>query len=149
MKNPYEDMLHFLPPVSEKHAKMSMLQRAAQFSPFAALTGYEAVIAETGRLTEPLRELDDNRKEVLDGCLQRLQQCITQHPISCRITEKTAAAILQWKGLCKRSTVTGESFCWRMDLSSRSTAFLKFMIDKRQKPTGFPSVFCQSFSFLL
>ena len=80
MKNPYEDMLHLLPPVSEKHAKMSMLQRAAQFSPFAALTGYEAVIAETGRLTEPLRELDDNRKEVLDGCLQRLQQCSTQHP---------------------------------------------------------------------
>ena len=62
MKNPYEDMLHLLPPVSQKHAKMSMLQRAAQFSPFAALTGYEAVIAETGRLTEPL------------------QQCITQHP---------------------------------------------------------------------
>ena len=80
MKNPYEDMLHLSPPVSQKHAKMSMLQRAAQFSPFAALTGYEAVIAETGRLTEPLRELDDNRKEVLDGCLQRLQQCITQHP---------------------------------------------------------------------
>ena len=80
MKNPYDDMLHLSPPVSEKYPKMSMQQRAAQFSPFAALTGYEAVIAETGRLTEPLRELDDNRKAVLDGCLQRLQHDIEQHP---------------------------------------------------------------------
>lgn len=80
MKNPYEDMLYLSPPVSEKHPKMSMQQRAAQFSPFAALTGYDAVISETGRLTEPFRELDDSRKEVLDGCLQRLQHNIEQHP---------------------------------------------------------------------
>ena len=124
MKNPYDDMLHLSPPVSEKYPKMSMQQRAAQFSPFAALTGYEAVIAETGRLTEPLRELDDNRKAVLEDCLQRLERC-------------------------GKSTITGESFGWTMDALFQSTAFLKFMMDKGQKPAVFPSVFCRSFSFLL
>ncbi len=83
MRDPYDDIRGLPPPVSEKHPKMSMRQRAAQFSPFAALTGYEAAIAETGRLTEPLRELDDSRKEVLDGCLQRLQRCLDSRPRVC------------------------------------------------------------------
>jgi len=73
-------MLELQPPVSQKHARMSMQQRAAQFSPFAALTGYAEAIAEAGRLTEPLRELDDGRKEQLDHHLQKLQQRQEQRP---------------------------------------------------------------------
>lgn len=42
--DPYEDILHLPRPVSEKHPRMPREKRAAQFSPFAALTGYEEVI---------------------------------------------------------------------------------------------------------
>ena len=48
----YSDIIHLPHPVSEKHPRMPMQDRAAQFPPFAALTGYEEAIYETGRLTE-------------------------------------------------------------------------------------------------
>ncbi len=48
----YDDIIHLPHHVSTKHPQMSLLDRAAQFSPFAALTGYESVIEETARLTE-------------------------------------------------------------------------------------------------
>lgn len=48
----YEDIIDFPHHVSDCHARMSMLDRAAQFSPFAALTGYDAAIEETARLTD-------------------------------------------------------------------------------------------------
>ena len=49
MTNPYEDIIHLSRPESRR-AKMTLLNRAAQFTPFAALTGHDAVIRETGRL---------------------------------------------------------------------------------------------------
>ena len=51
MKGPYDDIIHLPHPVSKTHPRMSMIERAAQFSPFAALTGYGAAIKETARLT--------------------------------------------------------------------------------------------------
>ena len=48
----YDDMLEMPHPVSEKHAPMSLYNRAAQFSPFAALTGFEESVEETARLAE-------------------------------------------------------------------------------------------------
>lgn len=83
MSSSYEDIIFLSRPISEKYPKMSIHQRAAQFLPFAALTGYEAAIAETGRLTEPFRELDDNRKEVLDAKLQELQHRLAEQPKAC------------------------------------------------------------------
>ena len=53
---------------------MPVTERAAQFSPFAALTGYEAAITEAGRLTETFRELDEDEKEKLDETLRLLQE---------------------------------------------------------------------------
>ena len=47
--NPYEDMLELPHPVSRKHPQMPLADRAAQFSPFAALTGYEDVIEDAAR----------------------------------------------------------------------------------------------------
>lgn len=64
------DMPHH---VSENHAQMSMRDRAAQFSPFAALTGYDRSIAEEGRLTESITVLDDDRKAYLDMCVAFLE----------------------------------------------------------------------------
>ena len=58
--------------VSYRHARRSRIDRAAQFAPFAALTGYEAAILETGRLTDMRIELDESRKAVLNEKLRLL-----------------------------------------------------------------------------
>ena len=76
----YDDIIDLPHHVSPTRKRMSMRDRAAQFSPFAALTGYEAVIEETGRLTEVETELDESRKLVLNDHLQVLQDQISQHP---------------------------------------------------------------------
>lgn len=68
----YEDIINFPHHVSATHPQMSAIDRAAQFSPFAALTGYEAAIKETGRLTENYLDLDESRKAELDAKLQSL-----------------------------------------------------------------------------
>lgn len=52
MKKPYEDIINLPHHVSKNHPQMATANRAAQFSPFAALTGYEAAIKETERLNE-------------------------------------------------------------------------------------------------
>lgn len=64
--HPYEDILHLPPHVSAERPHMSMRDRAAQFSAFAALVGYEDIIDETARLTTPERELDEVEKAELD-----------------------------------------------------------------------------------
>lgn len=56
----YDDIIHLPHHVSPKRPGMSMTDRAAQFSPFAALTGYESVIQESGRLTDTVVELTDS-----------------------------------------------------------------------------------------
>ena len=58
---------------SLRHLPMSEQNRAAQFAPYAALTGYEGVILETARLTQTQTELAEDRKAELDACLQALQ----------------------------------------------------------------------------
>lgn len=58
----YDDIIALERPVSKRHKPMSMVNRAAQFSSFAALTGYEDVIRETGRETDGFRELDEYEK---------------------------------------------------------------------------------------
>ncbi len=68
----YDDIIHLPHHVSAKRAGMSIADRAAQFSPFSALTGYDAVIAESGRLTEADTELTEQRIAELDEKLQRL-----------------------------------------------------------------------------
>ena len=62
----YGDIIGLSHPVSQVHPQMSVHERAAQFSPFAALTGHEAAIRETARLTEGQIELEEDRKEELD-----------------------------------------------------------------------------------
>lgn len=78
--NPYDDIIHLSHPTSPRHPRMTMLDRAAQFSPFAALTGYEAVIEETGRLTQRQIFLDENEKYILDCKQKLLMEHIHQQP---------------------------------------------------------------------
>lgn len=70
MKNSYEDIIHLPHHVSQKYPQMTMQERAAQFSPFAALTGYGDAIKETVRTTEAKPELDEEEKEKLSRQLQ-------------------------------------------------------------------------------
>lgn len=74
MSTPYEDILHLPHHVSKKHPPMSRLDRAAQFSPFAALTGYEAAVEETARLTDRRIELDESEKGSIDQRLTMVQE---------------------------------------------------------------------------
>ena len=65
-KNPYADILAHPHHQAENRPHMSMHDRAAQFSPFAALTGFDGVIAETGRMTDRKIELSESQKLLLD-----------------------------------------------------------------------------------
>ena len=62
----YDDIINLPHHVSTKRPQMSMLDRAAQFSPFAALTGYDAAIKETGRLTDEKIEMDEESLNMLN-----------------------------------------------------------------------------------
>ncbi len=72
MSGPYDDIINLPHPTSERHPRMPMAARAAQFSPFAALTGYEDAVHETARLTSSRAELTEEEKSILDAKLQRL-----------------------------------------------------------------------------
>lgn len=74
MTGPYDDIINMPHHVSKSHPQMPNLERAAQFSPFAALTGYEGAIEETARLTDDMRELSDSVREKLDRSLAELMQ---------------------------------------------------------------------------
>ncbi|RHO56210.1 hypothetical protein DW094_05640 [Ruminococcaceae bacterium AM07-15] len=80
MNEKYSDIIHLPHPVSEKHPRMPMLDRAAQFSPFAALTGYEEAIYETGRLTEEKTELGEEEKAILDRKQRLLLEKLYERP---------------------------------------------------------------------
>ncbi len=66
--------------VSQNHPQMSMHDRAAQFAPFAALTGYEAAVGETARLTAERRELDAQEAEELNRRLAVLIARLPERP---------------------------------------------------------------------
>ncbi len=74
----YDDIIHLPHPVSATHPQMPLSDRAAQFSPFAALTGHEEAIRETGRFTEEWVEPDEDRKALLDEKLQMIWKRLTE-----------------------------------------------------------------------
>ena len=80
MSGKYDDIIHLPHPTSSRHPRMSMADRAAQFSPFAALTGHGAAILETARLTDQKAELGEDAKALLDQKQRILSEHITEHP---------------------------------------------------------------------
>lgn len=83
MTNPYGDILHLPHPEPRNRRRMSIRDRAAQFSPFAALTGYEAVIQETGRHTDRDFELAEDGQRMLDEALRGLEARLEEGPAVC------------------------------------------------------------------
>ena len=70
----YDDIIQLERPRSKRHGKMPIMDRAAQFAPFAALTGHAAAIAETHRYVEWKRELSEDEKGYLDQQFQMLMK---------------------------------------------------------------------------
>ena len=79
MSGPYDDIISLPHPTSSRHPRMPISDRAAQFSPFAALAGHSAALAETARLTDRQIELSDDDKAVLDQkqriLLEHIKEC--------------------------------------------------------------------------
>ncbi len=76
----YDDIINLPHHVSESRPQMSRWNRAAQFSPFAALTGYDAAIRETARLTEERIELDESRRAEISEKLRLLHENQAERP---------------------------------------------------------------------
>lgn len=80
MMNPYEDIIHLPHHTSATRPRMSAHDRAAQFSPFAALTGYDSAINETARLTDTKVELDEYGKADLNERVRIIQNHMADRP---------------------------------------------------------------------
>lgn len=76
----YDDIINLPCPTSKRHPRMAMIDRAAQFAPFAALTGYDDAITETGRLTGTKLELSEETKERIDLKINYLVDNIEENP---------------------------------------------------------------------
>ena len=75
MSGKYDDIIGLPHPTSSKHPRMPISERAAIFSPFAALSGHSAALAETARLTDQKMELDEDTRAELD----RRQAILLEH----------------------------------------------------------------------
>ena len=80
MSGKYDDIINMRHHVSTRHRPMSQGDRAAQFSPFSALTGYEAALSESARVTDERIELDE---QGLDEKLNRLHGCTKERSVVC------------------------------------------------------------------
>lgn len=76
----YDDIINLPHHESKKHPRMSKEARAAQFAPFAALTGYDDVIKETARLTSERIEINEELKAILDTKLQIIHDKVSNKP---------------------------------------------------------------------
>ena len=79
-KNNYDDIINLPHHQSKVRPQMSLYNRAAQFSPFSALTGYEDAIEETARLTENKHTLSDEETDMLNRKMALLKDKISEHP---------------------------------------------------------------------
>ena len=81
MKEDYSDIINLPYHESRNHPQMPMEARAAQFAPFAALTGYDAVIHETARLTDKQVELEEYDNDRLNRIFSELMDSMEKHPM--------------------------------------------------------------------
>ena len=107
MSGMYDDIICLPHPTSSKHPRMSMADRAAQFSPFAALTGYAAAVKETARETEAFMELAEDEAAALDRQLRLLEERVQNRPwvvLTCFQPDqrKAGGAYVEVQGRVKR-----------------------------------------------
>ena len=80
MTHDYDDIINLPHHVSKRHPQMSMWNRAAQFAPFAALTGYDAAIQESGRLTDDWLGLSESGNEEMNRIMELIFSMLPEHP---------------------------------------------------------------------
>ena len=88
MEKKYEDMVYMPHHVSLRHPHMSRRSRAAQFAPFAAITGHEESVGEVARFVEQRAELDDDQKELVDNKLRAILNSTEPKKVSIIYFEK-------------------------------------------------------------
>ena len=103
----YDDIIHLPHPVSTRHPQMPMINRAAQFAPFAALTGHDEAIRETARLTDEKMELDEYEIEEVNKKIQILQEHLGEnHPVTITYflpdNRKKGGAYVETSGVVKK-----------------------------------------------
>ena len=79
-KFPYEDIVNLPPHISKRHPQPSMIDRAARFAPFAAITGYEEMVLEEARVTEERIDLDEGALALLNEKLNMIQEFLDEEP---------------------------------------------------------------------
>ena len=107
MKGPYDDIIALPHPTSRRHPRMAAADRAAQFAPFAALTGYAAAVKETARETETFTELAEDEAATPDRQLRLLEERIRERPwvvLTCFQPDqrKAGGAYVEVQGRVKR-----------------------------------------------
>ena len=106
-KFPYEDIVNLPPHISKKHPQPTMLERAARFAPFAAITGYEEMVLEEARVTEERIELDEGTLAMLNEKLNIIHDSLDSEPVI-QITyfepdkKKSGGAYISITGTVKR-----------------------------------------------
>lgn len=106
-KFPYEDIVNLPPHISKKHPQPTMLERAARFAPFAAITGYEEMVLEEARVTEERIELDEGTLAMLNEKLNIIHDSLDSEPVI-QITyfepdkKKSGGAYISVTGTVKR-----------------------------------------------
>ena len=106
-KFPYEDIVNLPPHISKKHPQPSMMDRAARFAPFAAITGYEEMVLEEARVTEERVDLDEGAFSLLNEKLNMIQEFLDEEP-EVTITyfepdkKKSGGAYVNITGIVKR-----------------------------------------------
>ena len=106
-KFPYEDIVNLPPHISKKHPQPSMMDRAARFAPFAAITGYEEMVLEEARVTEERIDLDEGALALLNEKLNMIQEFLDEEP-EVTITyfepdkKKSGGAYVNITGIVKR-----------------------------------------------
>lgn len=112
MTDSYDDIINLPHHVSDKYPHMPIYDRAAQFAPFAALTGHEEAINETSRYTEERIELTEEQKENIDRKLQELRVCGTNRNVRIIYFEpdelKKGGTYVELRGIVKKINSSGQ-----------------------------------------
>ncbi len=107
MTHDYDDIIHLPHHVSQTHPQMSRLNRAAQFAPFAALTGHEAALREMARATEKQVYLTGDSEDLLSRKMMILKALLREEP-TVEVTffkpdeRKEGGAYLKSKGVVRK-----------------------------------------------
>lgn len=109
-KFPYEDIINLPPHISSKHPQPTMLERAARFAPFAAITGYEEMVLEEARVTQERTELSEGETAMLNEKLKLLYRNLDAFPevtITCfrQDLRKSGGAYVALTGIVRKMDV--------------------------------------------